>query len=278
MKRYRLFNFDLDSRASVLGLKIREEWGENVKNLHIENKKKVEELFRKEFGELNWEEKSRNIQDLGSSPISIIAFHNKFFKQVRDSFVIGSYFPSLTGVCSLAERILNYLVLVLRTDYSSTPEYKKIYKQKSFTDWDLMIDTLKTWDILLPNVIANFKDLKMIRNNNAIHFDPNIEQKDRNLALKAIRLMSEIIGSQFGFYGTQPWFITNTKGSFYIKKSWESKPFIKRIYIPNCVYVGPFHTVTMTTEIKMKTVDKYPYENKEVTDEEFVVLLDKAKV
>ena len=81
------------------------------------------------------------------------------------------------------------------------------------------------------------------------------------------------INRQFGFFGTQPWFIEGTKGEFYIKKSWENNPFIKTVYLPNCRLVGPFHRIeTATTESKIifKIVDSHQYENKEITDSDFV--------
>jgi hypothetical protein len=40
-------------------------------------------------------------------------------------------------------------VLGLRDEFKKSLEYKRIYKKKSFDDWDLAINTLETWGVLL---------------------------------------------------------------------------------------------------------------------------------
>ncbi len=276
MKRYKLFNFDIDSRANILNMEIEETWDEKNKELLSKNKKSTEGSLISEFGAWGQESKIRNFKELGPKPISIIAFHNKFFEQIRKSFVIGSYYPALTGACALGERILNYLILSLRDNFKQTPEYKKIYNKKSLDNWDEAIEILESWQILLPDVVSKFKDLKEIRNREAIHFNIETEDKDREIALKAIRILSDIIWGQFAFLGLQPWFIEETKGEFYIKKNWEDKPFIKTVYIPNCCLVGPFHKVEIISN-KWKIIDDYKYENKEISDSDFIKIREDFK-
>lgn len=251
MKRYRLTSFQFDSRAAFLD--------EEIKNSLI-----------LEYGEKNGKFKINNFKDIGCLPISILAFHNKFFNQIRNSFVIGSYYPALTGVCALGERILNYLILILREDFKGTKEYKKVYGKKSFTNWDEAIEILKNWGVLLPSVVENFKELKEIRNKEAIHFNLETEEKARERSLKAIKIFSEIIKGQFTFYGKQPWFIEGTKGEFYIKKDHEKEPFIKKIYLPNCYLVGPYYKVKSLEGGSIRILDDYPYENREISDQEFI--------
>jgi hypothetical protein len=72
-----------------------------------------------------------------------VAFHNVFFNQVRDSFVIGSYYPALTAACALGERILNHLVLGLRDSFRTAEEYKRVYRKDSFDNWMIPIDVLE---------------------------------------------------------------------------------------------------------------------------------------
>src|SRR3972149_6553409 len=114
MKRYRVLNFDFDTRVRTL----------------VDPKKE-------------------NFIAIDSKPFSILAFHNRFFEQIRTSFIIGSYYPALTGACALGERILNHLILTLRDDFKNSPEYKKIYRKKSFDDWDVPISILASWGTLL---------------------------------------------------------------------------------------------------------------------------------
>ena len=129
MKRHRILNFDFDNRVSLLRDPIGEDWEENVKKLHLQNRRRVEESLIATYWELFKEAKKDNFIALDSKPFSILAFHNRFFEQIRISFIMGAYYPALTGACALGERILNYLILVLRDEYKSTPEYKRVYKK-----------------------------------------------------------------------------------------------------------------------------------------------------
>lgn len=216
MKRYRVLPFfDFDTRVRTLADPINEEWEEKIKKLHHENRKQATDGLVAEFGELYKDKKIENFIALDAKPFSILAFHNRFFTQIRNSFVIGSYYPALTGACALGERILNYLLLTLRDDYKESPEYKKVFRKDSFDDWTIPINTLKAWNILLPDVEENFFKLKEMRNR-AIHFRPEIDQNDRGLALEAINCIKGIIGSQFSSWGPQPWFTTSIPGEIYI--------------------------------------------------------------
>ena len=108
------------------------------------------------------------------------------------------------------------------------------------------------------------------RRNEAIHFRPEVDEGDRALALGAIGSLGSILGNQFGAFGSQPWFITDIPGEVYIKKSWEDNPFIRKIYVPNCLAVGPKHKIESVVPWVVK--DDYQYEEREVTDEEFCKL------
>lgn len=277
MKRYRVLPFfDFDTRVRTLETPISDEWEETIKSQYYENRKKGAQSLVAEFGELNKDEKIENFIALDAKPFSILAFHNRFFTQIRNAFVIGAYYPALTGVCALGERILNYLLLILRDDYKGTQEYKKVYKKESFDDWSLPISTLKAWDILLPDVVENFLKLKEMRNN-AIHFRPETDHNDRELALEAINCMKEIIGSQFSSWGPQPWFITSIPGEIYIKQTWEEKPFIKKIYLPNCALVGSKHRIeSLVPQVIIN--DKFEYENTQISDDEFCTLRNENRI
>jgi hypothetical protein len=271
MKRYRVLPFfDFDTRAAILRQEIKEEWDPHVKKLWEENQTQIREGLIAEFGTYGAFQKTQNFIDLGPTPISIIAFHNNFLRQARRAFTIGSYYPALTAACSLGERILNQLILHLRDDYRQTPEYRKVHRKDSFDNWDLAIDTLQSWGILLQSVAASFRELRETRNK-AIHFNPDIDTNDRDLALSALKKLTEIVNGQFSGFGTQPWFIPHTPDETYISRSCESKPFIKRIYLPNCAYVGPRHEiVSLSPEVSIN--DSFPYENVEISDSEFAKL------
>lgn len=268
MKRYRIFIFDFDSRAHSLEPP-QEGWDEKVKKLHDENRIRTIEGMKYQFGEWGLEQKIKNFIDLKFKPFSVLAFHNKFLEQARNSFVIGSYYPALTSACALGERILNHLIISLRNNYRETPEYKKIYRKASFDYWPLAIDTLESWSILLPQSAAKFRELNE-RRNRAIHFNPETDHNDRELALEAIHLLQEIVSSQFSAFGLQPWLFV-VPGECYIRAEWENHPFVQLVYLPSCAKVGPKHVIeSMSPQIVVN--DKFEYEDRIITDEEFSAL------
>ncbi len=268
MKRFRVLNFDFDTRVLFLTQEMQQDWDVQAKEMHRQNKERVERRLIMQFGETTSEQNKQNFIDLGPKSFSILAFHNKFFEQVRKAFIIGSYYPALTGACALGERILNHLVLKLRNDFKESPEYKNIYSKDSFDNWKLLIDTLESWKVLLPEVTVEFRRLKN-RRNDAVHFRPETDQNDRALALEAIKNLDFIIGNQFCGFGPQPWFITSVPGEAYIKKDWERNPFIKSFYIPNCLEIGPNHVINSLVPL---SITDTIYADCDITDEEFSAL------
>jgi hypothetical protein len=270
VKRYRILCFDFDSRPNILMEAIQDHWEESVKALHRKNKQTVLAGLAADFGQAHFEQKIEDFVAMGPKPFSIVAYHNKFFEHARRAFVVGSYYPALTATCALGERILNHLMLLLREDFRATPEYKHVYRKDSFDNWDLPINTLSSWGVLLPTAAEPFRELAQLRNRHAIHFNPDTEMNDRLLALEAIRLMTVIITSQFSSGGLQPWFLGNIPGEIYIKKGAETQPFVKRVYLPNCLQLGPYHNIEdIKPDGRMNVRDDYPYEDRETTDEEF---------
>ena len=255
-------------RVRSLTDEIQEHWEESVKEQHGRNREKTVQELTLQFGEYAADQKRQNFIDLGPKPFSILAFHNRFLEQIRVAFIMGAYYPALTGACALGERILNQLILTLRDDFKATAAYRRVYSKASFDNWDLALDTLEAWDVLLPEVVREFRALRDCRND-AIHFRPEIDKNDRDLALASIRSLSSIVGSQFGALGRYPWFITNVPGEIYIKKDWESRPFVRKVYLPNCQAVGPRHKVESIFPWVIKDEE---YEDREISDEEFCLL------
>lgn len=272
MKRYRILPFfDFDTRCLTLSEPIKNDWEEKVKAMHRQNRENTIARLKEEYGELRADEKLKNFIDLGPKPISVIAFHNVFFAQVRNAFVVGSYYPALTGACALGERILNHMILSLRDDFKRSPEYKKVYRKDSFDDWTLAIDTLVAWDVLLPQAESDFRML-MKKRHESIHFRPDIDRNARELSLEAIKALQQIVGEQFSGFGPQPWFITSIPGEIYIKREWESKPFIKAVYLNNGLLVGPRHKIeSIHPQIQITDPD-HGNSAPDVSDEEFATL------
>jgi len=271
MKRYRVIPLiDFDMRANWLILEPPEQYTpEAIAQLRsVQDRIKLELISQ--YGNANSDIKIKNFIDLGIKPFSVISFHNRFLNQVRDAFIIGAYYPAVTGTCSLGERILNHLLITLREDYKHTAYYKNVYKKDSFDDWNLAIQTLSSWGILLPKVIKEFNELRDLRTA-SIHFRPNVDTNDRELSLIAIQCMEKIVIGQFSCDGSQPWYITDSHGAIYIKKQCESDPFIKKIIIPNSILVGPGHRLKSNLG-NVEAVENCQYEDKVITDDEFIRL------
>lgn len=268
MKRYRIFSFDFDSRVHNLE-PIQEQWDEGIKKQHVENREQTIKGIARQYGKWGLEQKIKNFIDLKYKPFSVAAFHNKFLEQIRTSYVVGGYYPALTGACALGERILNHMVLLLRNYHKDSPIYKKVYRKDSFDYWPLAIDALESWSELLPEAVTNFRELNKKRNR-AIHFNPETDCNDKELALEAIHLIQDIVNVQFSSFGNQPWYFC-VPGEMYIKKEWEEKPLIKHIFIPNSLFVGPNHKVESIVP-KIIVNDQFEYEERKITDEEFIEL------
>ena len=174
---------------------------------------------------------------------------------------------------------MNYLkpslIIDLREDFKLSPQYKKIYNNESFDNWDLAINTLEYWGILLPEVIVKYKKLKAIRNF-SLHFNINTAVNDRNEALNIIKLMQEIIELQFSTLKRQPWILYDVPGEVYLKKEYENNPFVKHFLIPNSLYVGYKHKVESINP-QWIINDNFSYEEKVISDNEFCNLRKQNK-
>lgn len=264
--------YDFDARATILSMDIKNGWEEKVKEQWIQNQETIKEGLIAEYGSHNISKKISRFVELDSNPISLIAFHNNFLKQIISAYVMGSYYPALTGACALGERILNHLILRLRKYFKKTTEYKKVHRKDSFDNWDLAINTLEAWEVLLKKTVAQFQKLKEIRNK-SIHFNPETDTNDKVLALEAIQILKKIINEQFSGFGAQPWYITGIAGVCYIKKESESLPFIKEIVLPNCQKVGHLHLLE-TGPQGWIVKDDHDYAEIEISDKRFRELIN----
>jgi hypothetical protein len=93
-------------------------------------------------------------------PSLSLPFTTASFDRTR---IAGVYYPALTAACALGERILNHLIIAIREDFRTTPQYRTVARKDSFDNWDLAIDTLHAWDVLLPSVVEHYRHLRDIR-------------------------------------------------------------------------------------------------------------------
>jgi hypothetical protein len=267
MKRYRVLGLGFDSRPWILGKTISESWDSKVQESWRDNQRNIREAVLEEYGRFQGESKVRNFIDFGRIPFSVLSYHNRFVTQIQRAFVVGAYYPALTGACALGERVLNHLVILLREEFRKTPEYRRVHSKSSFDDWELAISTLEAWDVLVAAVAADFRELRNIRNR-AIHYRPEVDVNDRPIALEAAHCLLRIVAGQFGPDDGKPWTIPNTPGELFIKKQAETLPFVKHVYLPNCELVGPLHRLARGDE-GWSVDDDHVYEDREISDEEF---------
>jgi hypothetical protein len=125
VKRYRVLSHEFDYRSNWLTMEIQNEWEDHIKKMWRDGIRNVERGLLLEYGIEDADRKLQDFIDLGEKPVSILAYHNRFANQVRQSFVVGGYYPALVAACALGERILNHLVLDLRDYFKGTAEYKR---------------------------------------------------------------------------------------------------------------------------------------------------------
>ena len=273
MRRYLSpYFFFFDSTASALGLEIDEAWAPNVKESHERNRQQTMEYLALRLGSESIETKLRDFKDVGDLPPSVVSYHSELFRQCRDSFVSGAYYPALVGACALGERILNHLVIDLRGEFAATPAFGKVSRNQSFNDWAVMIDVLSEWRVLTPEVATSFKKLRKLRHY-SVHYRPDLYKDIRGKALKALHTLAECIRGQFGTLGPHRWFIPGLKGTAFIGRDWETDPFVKRYYVVNTVYVGPSYAIRFI-DGHVVVFDRTDYPDTEINDQTFADLLN----
>ena len=276
MKRYRVLTFDFDTRANVLGLMISEGWEPHIQEMWRQNQEALRQQLIVQFGVHDATSKLQNFIALGAAPFSVVAFHNDFYRQARSAFITGSYYPSLTGVCALGERVLNHLILTLREDFRGTPEYQRVHRKDSFDNWDLAITTLENWGVLRTQTVVLFRKLRDLRHR-TLHFNPATERGTREIALDALRLFHEIVEEQFSAFGDRPWYIPNDTGISFVRRTAESDAFVARVILPSCTRVGPCHTLQHSEDGNWAALDPIDYPECEVSDDKFIELFKRAQ-
>ncbi|WP_155006423.1 hypothetical protein [Sphingomonas hengshuiensis] len=268
-RRHLSWSFDFDSRALTMGEVALDDWEPERLEMHRLNQASHRESMIHEFGEHSIDAKIENFIAIGTKPFSVLSYHNAFNQQVRSAFVMGYYYPALVGACALGERILNHLILDMRDYFKSTPQYRHVYRKNSFDNWDMPIDALEAWSILLPEAVKEFRALKALRHR-SIHFNVSTYSTLRDDALAAIQHLRTIIEQQFGSFAQRPWFISGTLGHCFIRKAYEDHPFVATYFIPRCPFVGPLFGMGLTEE-GWEFYDQPDYGDGDWTDEEFAV-------
>ena len=258
---------DFDTRAAILKPSIEPHWDDQAKEAIKSRWASVRQSLIPEFGERDIDTKLDSFAEIGTKPVSVLSYHNDFFHQVRQAYVLGACYPALVGACALGERILNHLIQDLRQFYVRTPRYKHVSRKDSFNDWSTPIDTLEDWEVLLPAAVIEFRALMQLRHR-SIHFNITTYDTVKGDALAAILHMRSIIEHQFGSFSAAPWFISGTIGHAFIKKEFENNAFVRTYFLPKCPFVGPLFGMALTKD-GWEIYDRKSYGKGAWTDEEF---------
>lgn len=249
---YRVMNFALDTRGSIF----------KQKNLKKEQQK-ISDYFKAEWGELDFDAKLERFKKLDLSFIGIPEEYYNLLTLVVSSYCCGYYYPAMTSVGALGERILNRLIIKTREYFKSSKHYKKVWNKQSFEQWDFPITVLKEWEIISDNVAGMFLKLKKYRND-SIHYNDgyNFELNSHD----AIKTLAEIIDCQFNYIKRKDLFwVFNVPGEIWVRSEVTDDPFVKEFVLPHCLQLTPFCEPTAKPPIKGKNVPLKP-----LSDEEFI--------
>lgn len=267
MRRYHPFSFDFDSTPLEL-VDENEAWDEPTREARRASRARLVERLKDEHGSRDIEQVVANVRDLGPKSMSLISYHNQMHQQCRKAFVVGAYYPALVGACALGERILNHLVLDLRGAFTSSPHYKRVYRKKSLDDWPFAVSVLSDWQVLADGAGAKFLELADLRNR-SIHFNAETYESVRDDALAALQCLGRVISIQFGYFGSQPWFISNTPGAQFVKREYEAAPFVRTYIVPRSGFVGPLYGMEIGSDGLWRHLDYADYGDGVLSDEDF---------
>jgi hypothetical protein len=258
MKRYMFTNFFIDTIRNSLLIP-----GLSANNTARE-KANLTKMLGPKHGTQGLEEKVERYLSFKPPDFLVVTEFNRMLLEVQDAYVCGHFYPALTAACCIGERIFNVLILKLRTHYKSSPLYKEAYRKDSFDDWRWSIKVLVDWKVLPPGIEQAYLALADIRHD-SIHFKDlaDLEKK----AQSALAAIMRITDALFGFRQDALFLI----GHMFIRKEMESDPLVREFYLPASHYVG-FKYQVENRSGQMVIVDDSAYEERDVTDEEFIAL------
>jgi hypothetical protein len=283
MKRYRVLPGDWDGRPVLMSMEIEDHREEQIKSLNKKNQDEIIKDFKNQFGCLDFDEKKKRYLELPNPPCSIVNEHNYLLRWIRNTYVSGYFYPALVASCTLGERILNTILFKLKNHYRHSKRYKEVANKESLQDWKKAISILSEWTILKtgtpekPGTVELFETLLALRNP-SVHFDSDLHREVKNQAFLSVSLISRIIGELFTAFGLSEYFIPSTLGACYIKKEFETHPFVIEFYVPCSIHVGPRYEITKLFPPPVEFIDDYSYPNRELTDSEFAHFVDNRNV
>lgn len=260
MKRYRILKFGIDATRNILNLSDNSE-------TRTQQKKEMRCHLSFRYGENDFDNKFIRYMNTPKPVLGVVEEYWYLLNQIVDTYTAGYFYPALTGACCLGERIFNVLLLRLRDYYTSKPEYKTVYNKDSFDDWKKIPSILYNWKVIDEDTRKLFERLGEIRHD-SIHYQRK-EQDLCKITSNAIFYVNNIANKIFGILNRKDILLLfNVPGEIYIKKESEQIPLVREFYIPSALFVGYKHTVPELGKI----FDNELYENREISDDEFIKL------
>lgn len=184
-RRYRLGAIKFDFRRRNL-----KNQGDHLQDI----KSQIEKSLLRSLGADNFEDKFERWLSIEYPPLGIIEEYADLLDEVVLCYSMGNYFATMTSAGALVERILNKLILGLRSYHATDPEYQYCQKD-SFQDWKRIIPILKRWNVLDQKTEGLIIELKILRNE-ATHYNSGYDfMKKAALSIsKTIELISLIWG------------------------------------------------------------------------------------
>jgi hypothetical protein len=258
VKRYRVTNFFFDGTRGLLR--------DPSKELQPQ-REEFKKVFEIKYGTNERDGKLARYMEFDPPNICIISEYLNLLHEISDAYVFGSFYPALTGACSLGERIFNILIINLRNDYKTHESYyKEVYSKDSFQDWGKAITILRQWKVIDDSIEKEYRALATLRNE-SIHFGElkNVQAS----ALSALKTVMIITDKLFGLKSD---FFFWCPGEIYVKKTRENEPFIKAFINSRCTLLGYKHSVGGSSTkdgVSLVFQDSQDYEEREISDEEF---------
>ena len=257
---YRIMNFALDTRSGLLNQG-------DVGNAH----ESIIQGLKQQWGERDFDTKLERFRKLGLSFFGIPDEYYDLLRQIVDAYCCGQFYPAMTGAGALGERILNRLILKTRNYYRTTPEYKTIYRKKSFDQWEKPIEVLETWGVIAPVVADAFRRLKVHRND-SIHYRDGYPFAEN--AKSAVFELFEVINGQFNYSKREDLFwVFTVSGEIWLRTDKEDDPFVKEFVLPHCAWLSAYCQPTQDGLVMGEQAPLAP-----LSDEEFLAARRQKKL
>lgn len=270
MKRYRICNFSLDTTRNIF------------KHPAEGQMQKIKDDMRSslisKYGDQNFDEKFARYMALEKPAISVIAEHTYLLEDVCSSYVQDNLYSALTGACCLGERIFNDILFKVMNYFRLSNHYQYMYNRGSVIYWDKAIKILSDWRLIDTETKEKYNELYKLRTD-SVHF----QKKDQDLAsmsLSAINAVNFIIYKLFtiGPHRKDILIYFEVPGELFIKKEAEKDPIVKAFFIPCSILVGPrYKTASGEGLGQFKIIDTEKYDEKEISDAQFVKLRNEFK-